>query len=57
MAVMASILGVVAVFGGIFGSIQLDTPSGPSIVVTSAALFVLLFPLSTIVRKKRWVGR
>ena len=33
MAVLASVVGVVAVAGGLHGSLAWDTPSGPSIVV------------------------
>ena len=41
MAVIASLLGVVAVTAGLFGSLRLDTPSGPSIVVAALFLFLL----------------
>lgn len=41
MAVMASVIGAVAVVGGLFGSLTYDTPSGPSIVVAALLLFVL----------------
>lgn len=41
MAVMASLIGVVAVVSGLFGSLQFDTPSGPSIVVAALALFLV----------------
>ena len=41
MAVLASGLGVLAVCGGLYGSLQFDTPSGPSIVVATVVLFVL----------------
>lgn len=40
MALLAACAGVVAVVGGLFGSLQWDTPSGPSIVVAALALFV-----------------
>lgn len=43
MALMASIIGMVAVIGGLFGSLQWDTPSGPSIVLAAFVLFVLTF--------------
>ncbi|CCE96195.1 High-affinity zinc uptake system membrane protein znuB [Sinorhizobium fredii HH103] len=47
MAVLASLIGALAVAGGLFGSLQWDTPSGPSIVVAALALFVLsLLPLA-----------
>lgn len=42
MAAGASVLGVLAVIGGLFGSMAWDTPSGPSIVVTALALFVAI---------------
>lgn len=46
MAVMASVLGAVAVVGGLFGSLYGDTPSGPSIVVAALVLFILsLLPM------------
>ncbi|MAW85189.1 MAG: hypothetical protein CMJ42_01535 [Phyllobacteriaceae bacterium] len=46
MAVLASAIGVAAVLGGLFGSLQWDTPSGPSIVVAALGLFLVsLMPL------------
>lgn len=41
MALLASIFGAAAVGGGLFASLQWDTPSGPSIVVTAFVLFVV----------------
>jgi zinc transport system permease protein len=41
MAVLASIIGALAVTGGLFGSLKFDTPSGPSIVVAALGLFLL----------------
>lgn len=41
MAMMASALGVIAVFGGLMGSVFYDTPAGPSVVVVAALLFFL----------------
>jgi len=45
MAIYASIIGAVAVVGGLFASLKFDTPSGPSVVVAAAAIFAatLLF--------------
>ena len=40
MAVLASLIGAVAVVGGLFGSLEFDTPSGPSIVVAALVLFL-----------------
>ena len=39
MALGAAIVGVVAVGGGLYASAELDTPSGPSIVVVALILF------------------
>jgi zinc transport system permease protein len=41
MAILAAILGAVAVAAGISASLSFDTPAGPSIVVAAAALFAL----------------
>lgn len=41
MAILSSLIGVVAVFGGLFGSLEWDTPAGPSIVVAALVLFVV----------------
>lgn len=41
MAVLASLIGVAAVLAGVEGSLQWDTPTGPSIVVAALALFVV----------------
>jgi zinc transport system permease protein len=41
MAVLASIIGAVAVVMGLFGSLTYDTPSGPSIVVAALLLFII----------------
>ena len=41
MAVGAAVAGVIATVGGLFASAEFDTPSGPSIVVTALALFIL----------------
>ncbi|MBY0512252.1 MAG: metal ABC transporter permease [Rhodospirillaceae bacterium] len=41
MAVITVVLGGIAVAGGVAASLTWDTPSGPSIVVTAALLFVL----------------
>ena len=41
MAVLAALIGATAVVAGLFGSLEWDTPSGPSIVVAALALFLL----------------
>lgn len=47
MAVLAAGIGVVAVLGGLWASLEIDTPSGPSIVMMAVLLFLLsLLPVS-----------
>lgn len=41
MALLATLIGVVSVGAGLLGSLRLDTPAGPSIVVAAAACFVV----------------
>ena len=45
MAVIASLLGVVAVCLGLYASWNFDTPAGPSVVVAALAQFLLLYSL------------
>lgn len=52
MAILAAVCGVAAVLFGLFGSLNFDTPSGPSIVVAALALFILSFsPLAKLLPK------
>ncbi|MDY8107600.1 metal ABC transporter permease [Fulvimarina sp. 2208YS6-2-32] len=47
MAVLAALIGALAVILGLYGSLSFDTPSGPSIVVAALILFIgsqLKFP-------------
>lgn len=49
MAILAVGIGAVAVAGGLFGSLEWDTPAGPSIVVAALCLFILsLFPAISV---------
>lgn len=41
MAFLSAIVGCVAVISGLFGSLEWDTPAGPSIVVAALALFII----------------
>ena len=50
MALIAAGLGIVSVLGGLWGSWNLDTPTGPTIVCVAAILFALL---NTIARFER----
>lgn len=53
MALIATMFGVFAVVTGLFGSWQLDTPTGPSIVVASTLFFVLVMtPLARFARRR-----
>ena len=54
MAVLAALLGVMAVVIGILASMWIDTPSGPTIVSTLAVLF---FVVSVVVGVWQRVGR
>ena len=49
MAIIASVIGVLSVLGGLTMSWHLDTPAGPSIVVCAALCFVL----SLLIRLRR----
>ena len=52
MAVIASILGAASVWLGLEGSLEWDTPAGPSIVVTALTFFVIsFFPIPKLKRK------
>lgn len=51
MAVLAALIGAASVVAGLFGSLEWDTPSGPSIVVAALAFFLVsLIPLGRQVR-------
>lgn len=52
MAVYASLIGSLAVMGGIWLSWTVDTPAGPSIVVTALALFLLIFFAPNLARRR-----
>jgi zinc transport system permease protein len=45
MAVLASVIGCIAVLAGLYAAFQIDTPVGPSIVVAATLIFVVLFLL------------
>ena len=46
MAVASSIIGIVAVVAGLFGSLEWDVPAGPAIVLVASLAFAasLLIP-------------
>ncbi len=45
MAVLAAVIGTVSVIGGLTGSLQWDTPAGPSVVLAAVAIFLLVLLL------------
>lgn len=55
MAVIAALLGALAVTGGLFGSLTYDTPSGPSIVVAALILFLIsmILPVERLLKRQR----
>lgn len=53
MAILAALVGAASVVGGLFGSLEWDTPSGPSIVVAAVLFFALsLIPVSRLFLQK-----
>jgi zinc transport system permease protein len=54
MAVISVFAGIAAVAAGLFGSLEWDTPSGPSIVVAALILFVIAsMPLAGMFRRRK----
>ena len=51
MALLSALIGVVAVFGGLFGSLQWDTPAGPSIVVAASTFFIITVLTATFCKE------
>lgn len=45
MALLASILGCIAVAMGLFASVQFDTATGPSIVISATIIFLIVYAL------------
>ena len=52
MALLATVFGILSVILGIFLSVEIDTPSGPTIVVVSSFLFLGTTFLSLFFKKK-----
>ena len=52
MAIVATILGIISVILGIYLSVEIDAPSGPSIVVVSAVLFFISHFFGMFVKKE-----
>lgn len=52
MAAGASVLGMLAVAGGLAASLRWDTPSGPSVVVTATLIFALGLACAPLLRRR-----
>ncbi len=48
MALLASVIGSVAIFLGLLLSLTWDTPAGPSIVLVASSLFILSLPVALL---------
>ncbi len=54
MAVIAAIIGVASIVGGLYGSLTWDTPSGPSIVVAALVFFLIsVSPVAALLSRSR----
>ena len=52
MAIIAAVIGALSVFVGLNGSLQWDTPAGPSIVVAALAGFIIsVLPIPKLMEK------
>lgn len=51
MALFAALIGIASVLVGLFGSINFDSPTGPTIVTASALMFAIIFPVA-LARKR-----
>ena len=51
MAMLASLAGVMSVSGGLYASLQFDTPSGPSIILTALLIFVMASVAGKVTRR------
>ena len=52
MALGASLIGGLAVVGGLYGSLVLDSPAGPSIVIAAMLLFALVTGAARLFRRR-----
>lgn len=57
MAVLAALFGVASVIGGLQGSLNFDTPSGPTIVVAALCLFLISQVVPASLGKGLRIGR
>ncbi len=52
MAAIAAAIGMAAVVAGLRGSIAFDTPTGPSIALAAAAIFLVVNALASLLRRR-----
>ncbi|MBL1406523.1 MAG: metal ABC transporter permease [Rhizobiales bacterium] len=58
MAVFASIIGMLSVVMGLYGSLEYDLPSGPAIVVASLGFFLIsLLPIAILFKSKKNISK
>ena len=54
MAVIACVVGIASIVGGLYGSLTWDTPSGPSIVVAALVFFLIsMSPIANLLTRGR----
>ena len=57
MVLFSIIGGLLSVFLGLFSSLKLNTPSGPSIITAALLLFIIsLFKIKQTIKLKNWLG-
>ena len=57
MVLIAMVIGALSVIAGLYGSWEWDTPTGPSIVVSSLLGFIIaMTPFANIMKKKNDVA-
>ncbi len=57
MALFSSAIGMASVIAGLFCSLALDTPSGPTIITLSTLLFVASLFISSLLQRLRFLSR
>ncbi len=50
MAFFSSLIGVLSVISGVLVSILLDTPTGPTIIMVLVLIFIVIFPISKLIK-------
>ena len=50
MAFFSSLIGVLSVILGVFASILLDTPTGPTVIMILVLIFIIIFPVSKLIK-------